>query len=77
MSHADMSNCCGFNEVAASFSWNSPKKAINPYLDPAEVAPVSALSNLITLYATDNEQEQLRREALSDQVWERYFFNES
>ena len=77
MSHADMSNCCGFNEAAASFSWNSPKKAINPYLDPAEVAPVSALSNLITLYAADNEQEQLRREALSDQVWERYFFNES
>ncbi|ENF2172205.1 replication protein, partial [Escherichia coli] len=47
MSHADMNNCCGFNEAAASFSWNSPKKAINPYLDPAEVAPVSALSNLI------------------------------
>lgn len=77
MSHADMNNCSGVNEVAAAFSWNSPKKAINPYLDPAEVAPVSALSNLITLYATDNEQEQLRREALSDQVWERYFFNES
>ena len=77
MSHADMNNCCGFNEAAASFSWNSPKKAINPYLDPAEVAPVSTLSNLITLYAADNEQEQLRREAVSDQVWERYFFNES
>lgn len=77
MSHADMNNCCGFNEAAAAFSWTSPKKAINPYLDPAEVAPVSALSNLITLYAADNEQEQLRREALSDQVWERYFFNES
>ena len=77
MSHADMNNCSGFNEVAAAFSWSSPKKAINPYLDPAEVAPVSALSNLITLYAADNEQEQLRREALSDQVWERYFFNES
>lgn len=77
MSHADMNNCSGFNEAAAAFSWNSPKKAINPYLDPAEVAQVSALSNLITLYAADNEQEQLRREALSDQVWERYFFNES
>lgn len=77
MSHADMNNCSGFNEAAAAFSWNSPKKAINPYLDPAEVAPVSALSNLITLYAADNKQEQLRREALSDQVWERYFFNES
>ena len=77
MSHADMNNCCGFNEAAAAFSWNSPKKAINPYLDPAEVAPVSALSNLIALYAADNEQEHLRREALSDQVWERYFFNES
>ena len=64
MSHADMNNCCGFNEAAASFSWNSPKKAINPYLDPAEVAPVSALSNLITLYAADNEQEQLRRDRI-------------
>ncbi|MCP6479201.1 replication endonuclease, partial [Klebsiella pneumoniae] len=53
------------------------KKAVNPYLDPAAVAPVSALSNLITLYAADNEQGQLRREALSDEVWERYFFNES
>ncbi len=77
MSHDDMSNSSGFNEAAAAFSWNGPKKAINPYLDPAEVAPESALSNLITLYAADNEQEQLRREALSEQVWERYFFNES
>ncbi|MEP8818575.1 replication endonuclease [Enterobacter hormaechei] len=64
-------------EAAGAFSWNAPKKAVNPYLDPADVAPVSALSNLITLYAADNEHEQLRREALSDQVWERYFFNES
>ena len=55
MSHADMNNCSGFNEAAAAFSWNSPKKAINPYLDPAEVAPVSALSNLITLYAADKQ----------------------
>ncbi len=54
-----------------------PQKAVNPYLDPAEVAPESALSNLIALYAADNEQEQLRRETLSDEVWERYFFNES
>ncbi|HCD3922803.1 TPA: replication endonuclease [Klebsiella aerogenes] len=64
-------------EAAGVFSWSTPKKAVNPYLDPAEVAPGSALSNLITLYAADNEQEQLRREALSDEVWERYFFNES
>ncbi|WP_454551267.1 replication endonuclease [Klebsiella aerogenes] len=64
-------------EAAGVFPWNAPKKAVNPYLDPADVAPVSALSNLITLYTADNEQEQLRREALSDQVWERYFFNES
>ncbi|EEE7243362.1 replication endonuclease, partial [Salmonella enterica subsp. enterica serovar Braenderup] len=77
MSHDDMSNSSGFNEAAAAFSWNGPKKAINPYLDPAEVASESALSNMITLYAADNEQEQLRRDALSEQVWERYFFNES
>lgn len=63
--------------VAGLYSWNLPKQAVNPYLDPAEVAPESALSNLITLYAADNEQEHLRREALSDKVWERYFFNES
>ncbi|ECH1124931.1 replication endonuclease [Salmonella enterica subsp. diarizonae] len=54
-----------------------PRNAVNPYLDTADVAPESALSNLIALYAADNEQEQLRREALSDEVWERYFFNES
>ncbi len=46
-------------------------------MDPAEVAPVSALSNLIALYASDNEQEQLRHEAMSDEVWERYFYNEA
>ncbi len=49
-----------------------PRKAVNPYADPAEVAPVSALSNLIALYAADNEQEQLRREERSDEVWERF-----
>ncbi|EOL8112161.1 replication endonuclease, partial [Escherichia coli] len=60
-----------------SYSWNAEKKAINPYVETEEQSSVSALSNLIALYAADNEQEQLRREALSDQVWERYFFNES
>ncbi len=77
MSHHDVKNCGGASDAAAAFAWNAPKKAINPYHDPAELAPGSALSNLITLYAADNEQEKLRREALSDQVWERYFFNES
>lgn len=77
MSHHDVKNYGGASDAAAAFAWNAPKKPINPYHDPAEVAPGSALSNLITLYAADNEQEQLRREALSDQVWERYFFNES
>ncbi|ENM2868129.1 replication endonuclease [Citrobacter koseri] len=67
----------GVKNAAGVYAWNSAKKAVNPYLDPADVAPGSALSNLITLYAADNEQEQLRREALSDEVWERYFFNES
>lgn len=67
----------GSKEAAGIFSWSAPEKAVNPYLDPAEVASGSALSNLITLYAADNEQEQLRSEALSDEVWERYFFNES
>ena len=67
---------CGPTKAAGVYPLNAPKKAVNPYLDPAEVAPVSALSNLIALYAADNEQEQLRREWLSAQVWERYFFNE-
>ncbi|EOQ22004.1 hypothetical protein WC1_03258 [Citrobacter sp. KTE30] len=67
----------GVENATGGYAWNSAKKAVNPYHDPAELAPGSALSNLITLYAADNEQEKLRREALSDQVWERYFFNES
>lgn len=70
-------NFGGSTEAAVALSWNTPKKAINPYLDAAEVAPESALSNLITLYAADNEQEQLRLEALNDEVWDRYFYNES
>ncbi|MFG3826132.1 hypothetical protein ACGI6H_33920, partial [Escherichia coli] len=32
--------------TAVAFPWNTPKKAVNPYLDPAEFAPESALSNL-------------------------------
>jgi hypothetical protein len=60
-----------------AFPWNASRRAVNPYIDPAKVAPVSALSNLITFYASDNEQEQLRREAMSDEVWERYFYNEA
>lgn len=77
MSHHDVKNYGGADDAAAAFAWNAPKKAVNPYVDPAEVAPVSALSNLIALYASDNELEQLRREAMSDEVWERYFFNEA
>ncbi|MGV1137693.1 replication protein, partial [Klebsiella pneumoniae] len=65
MSHHDVKNYGGADDAAAAFVWNAPKKAVNPYVDPAEVAPVSALSNLIALYASDNEQEQLRREAMS------------
>ena len=77
MSHHDVKNYGGADDAAAAFAWNAPKKAVNPYVDPAEVAPVSALSNLIALYASDNEQEQLRREVMSDEVWERYFYNEA
>nr|AAA23398.1 unknown [Escherichia coli] len=54
-----------------------PEKGHKPLSGPGGSCAVSALSNLITLYAADNEQEQLRREELSEQVWERYFFNES
>ena len=67
----------GPSEAAGVFPSNTPKKAVNPYLDSAEVAPVSALSNLITLYAADNKHEHLRRKVVSNEVWERYFFNES
>lgn len=62
---------------AKAYPWRTARKAVNPYLNPAEVAPVSALSNLITLYAADNEQELQRREEVSNQVWEHYFYNES
>lgn len=77
MSDHDVKNHGGVHDAAAAFAWNKTPKAINPYTDPAEVAPVSALSNLITLYAADNEQDRLRREELSDEVWERYFYNEA
>ena len=77
MSDHDVKNHGGVHDAAAAFAWNKTPKAINPYTDPAEVAPVSALSNLITLYAADNEQDQLRREEVSDEVWERYFYNEA
>ncbi|MFQ3436428.1 replication endonuclease [Enterobacter bugandensis] len=63
--------------AARAYPWTLPKKAVNPYLDPAEVAPVSALSNLITLYAADNKHEHLHCKVVSNEVWERYFFNES
>lgn len=66
-----------FREPSEGFSWNKPKQAINPYLEQEPSTSDSVLSNLITLYAADNEQERLRREALSDEVWNRYFFNES
>lgn len=59
------------------YSWNAPKKAINPHLEPAEIPPQAALSNLIALYFKDNEQERLRSEALNDEVWRRYFYSES
>lgn len=67
----------GLGDAAVAFSWNVPKKAVNPYLDPAEVTPASALSDLIALYAADNVEEQKRREALSDEVWNRYFYNDA
>ncbi len=31
----------GPTEAAGVFSWIAPKKAVNPYLDPADVAPVT------------------------------------
>ncbi|WP_447864636.1 replication endonuclease [Kluyvera sichuanensis] len=77
MSHHDIKSNGGADDVAVAFAWNKAPKAINPYTDPAEVAPAFALSNLITLYAADNEQGRLRREELSDEVWERYFYNEA
>ena len=67
----------GAHDAAWPFAWNAPKKAINPRLDDPEVKPTSALSNLIALYAADNQHKKLQQEALSDEVWNRYFFNES
>jgi hypothetical protein len=62
--------------LAAGLSHGTARKALTHIWTRGSCAG-SALSNLIALYAADNEQEQLRREALSDEVWERYFFNES
>lgn len=59
---------------AWAFAWNAPKKAINPYLDPSSSSPPSALDRLI---AQGKEQQRLRREALNEAVWQRYFYNES
>ncbi|CCG88513.1 putative replication endonuclease from prophage-like region [Erwinia piriflorinigrans CFBP 5888] len=56
-----------------AFPWNAPKKAINPYLDPPSSPSPSALDRLI---AQGKEQQRLRREALNDAVWQRYFYNE-
>lgn len=55
------------------FSGITPK-AVNPYSDPAD-AVLSSL-NLISALQ-DNEQEQLRREALSEEVWGTLFLHES
>nr|WP_302444385.1 replication endonuclease [Hafnia alvei] len=59
------------------YPWNAAKKAINPLTDPLEDKTESALLKLIALYSVDNQNEKLRRETLNEEVWSRYFFNES
>lgn len=60
-----------------AYPWNAPREAVNPRLETTEPVPASALSTLITLYAADGKHEQLRREAQSDEAWNRFFYNES
>lgn len=60
-----------------AYPWNAPREAVNPRLKTIEPVPASALSTLITLYAADGKHEQLRREAQSDEAWNRFFYNES
>ncbi|KAA6046661.1 replication endonuclease [Pantoea sp. Bo_7] len=60
-----------------AYPWNAPREAVNPRLKTTEPVPASALSTLITLYAADGKHEQLRREAQSDEAWNRFFYNES
>ena len=60
-----------------AYPWNAPREAVNPRLKTTEPKPASALSTLITLYAADGKHEQLRREAQSDEAWNRFFYNES
>lgn len=60
-----------------AYPWNALREAVNPRLETTEPVPASALSTLITLYAADEKHEQLRREAQSDEAWNRFFYNES
>ena len=60
-----------------AYPWNAPREAVNPRLETTEPVPASALSTLITLYAADEKHKQLRREAQSDEAWNRFFYNES
>ena len=76
LAHRDNIKPGGTDDAAWAFPWNAPKKAINPYLDRPEFKP-SALSDPIALFAAENEGAKQRRAALSDEAWNRYFYNES
>ena len=65
-------------QPAGAYSWNAPRSAINPLTGAGCSAPHrTALADLIALYAVDNRHEIARREQLSDEVWQRFFYSES
>ncbi|MEJ4046234.1 replication endonuclease [Erwinia sp. SLM-02] len=70
-----MLNDMSENQAGYAFAWNTPKSAINPYLDPPDPVQKSALREVIALYAADNRRHQKPGESLRNAVWDRYFFN--
>lgn len=58
---------------AGDFFWNTPLKAVNPYLTPEKIPAPSALSDLISLYEIDEQRDAAHREARVNEVWKRYF----
>ena len=59
-----------------AYPWNAPREAVNPYISP-QAPKSSALSNLIALYKADDAHKIAQQEALSDEVWNKFFFNET
>ncbi len=71
MSHADMNNCCGLTKLPHRSHGTARKRPLTLIGPGGSCAGFYAFKPDHSVRC-DNEQEQLRREALSDQVWERF-----